>query len=609
MAKDKITEYDATAANNTDVGGVNLAENSMNPSDVNNAIREVLSHQKEAFGSGTPLFVDQTNNRVGVNKTPTVALDVSGAVDIAGNLSVDGGTIKLDGNFPTGTNNLAFGDGALDASLTGASNTAIGSFSLTNNTSGASNTGLGFASLGDNTTGSFNTGLGTSALESNTTASQNTAVGYEALKTNTGGSENVAIGYEALFSNTTAHTNQAFGYRCLKANTTGSGNTGVGHQVLLANTTATNNTAVGGNAGLSITTGSNNTFIGSLAGDANTTGASNVALGRASLTTNIDGASNVAIGVSALEAVASSNNNVAVGTNCLVSTTGSNNTAIGNGAGSSITSGTKNTIVGQYNGNESGLDIRTSSNNIVLSDGDGNPRVLVNSNGFTTFTDNRAATASRLGSSTNAHIIHSNSSGNIMTFVENTSSDPRGMMFDFSQAAPDNNTNFFMKFEDSAAERAHIFSDGDMKNHDGTFVQNSDERIKQNITDANSQWDDIKAIRFINYKAKDDVRQYGEDNAKIQLGVLAQEMEKISPKLVKGYPPSKADVISSSEFGTLYEDGDTIPDDKVIGDVKEVKDNVKGIAYSVLYMKAVKALQEAMTRIETLETKVKALEG
>jgi len=78
MAKDKITEYDATAANNTDVGGVNLAENSMNPSDVNNAIREVLSHQKEAFGSGTPLFVDQTNNRVGVNKTPTVALDVSG---------------------------------------------------------------------------------------------------------------------------------------------------------------------------------------------------------------------------------------------------------------------------------------------------------------------------------------------------------------------------------------------------------------------------------------------------------------------------------------------------------------------------------------------------
>jgi len=212
-------------------------------------------------------------------------------------------------------------------------------------------------------------------------------------------------------------------------------------------------------------------------------------------------------------------------------------------------------------------------------------------------------------SSTNAHVFHSHSSGNIMFFLENTSDDPRGMMFDYSQAAPDNNTNFFIKCEDSSAERAHIYSDGDMRNHDGTFSQASDERIKQNVTDANSQWDDIKAIRFINYKAKDDVRQYGEDKAKTQLGVLAQEMEKISPKLIKQYPPSKADVASSSEFGTLYEKGDTIPDDKVIGDVKEVKENVKGIAYSVLYMKAVKALQEAMTRIEILEAEVKALKG
>ena len=95
---------------------------------------------------------------------------------VAGNVSADGGTIKLDGNYPVGTNNVALGDGSLDASLTGASNTAIGSFSLTNNTSGASNTWLGFAALGDTTTGSFNTALGTSALENSTTASNNTAV-------------------------------------------------------------------------------------------------------------------------------------------------------------------------------------------------------------------------------------------------------------------------------------------------------------------------------------------------------------------------------------------------------------------------------------------------
>jgi hypothetical protein len=34
----------------------------------------------------------------------------------------------------------------------------------------------------------------------------------------------------------------------------------------------------------------------------------------------------------------------------------------------------------------------------------------------------------------------------------------------------------------------------------------------------------------------------------------------------------------------------------------------KAVKYSILYMKAVKALQEAMERIETLEAKVAALE-
>ena len=38
-------------------------------------------------------------------------------------------------------------------------------------------------------------------------------------------------------------------------------------------------------------------------------------------------------------------------------------------------------------------------------------------------------------------------------------------------------------------------------------------------------------------------------------------------------------------------------------------EKVKAVKYSVLYMKAIKALQEAQTRIETLETKVAALEG
>jgi len=46
MPKNKISEYSSTAADNTDIGGINIAEG-MAPSDVNNAMREQMSQLKE----------------------------------------------------------------------------------------------------------------------------------------------------------------------------------------------------------------------------------------------------------------------------------------------------------------------------------------------------------------------------------------------------------------------------------------------------------------------------------------------------------------------------------------------------------------------------------
>ena len=45
------------------------------------------------------------------------------------------------------------------------------------------------------------------------------------------------------------------------------------------------------------------------------------------------------------------------------------------------------------------------------------------------------------------------------------------------------------------------------------------------------------------------------------------------------------------------------------GGIEKIGTTTKTLKYSVLYMKAVKALQEAITRIETLESDVKALKG
>ncbi len=197
----------------------------------------------------------------------------------------------------------------------------------------------------------------------------------------------------------------------------------------------------------------------------------------------------------------------------------------------------------------------------------------------------------------------------IIRAYNSNNSNPTGIFNYYSAAAPDSSGgNQFLRCQDTGAVRLDIRGDGDVLNHDNAFGSLSDERIKQDIRDSNSQWDDIKAVKIRNYKKKDDIRQYG-DNAWEQIGVVAQELETVSPKLIRHNDPSSADVLSDSSFGTLYEDGDDIPEGKEIGEVKEIKEQVKSVNYSILYMKAIKALQEAMDRIETLETEVTALKN
>jgi len=72
--------------------------------------------------------------------------------------------------------------------------------------------------------------------------------------------------------------------------------------------------------------------------------------------------------------------------------TGESNTFIGKDSGVTVTTGAKNTILGRYNGNQNGIDIRTTDNNIVLSDGDGAGRAFFSSVRNTwSFTSNSTA--------------------------------------------------------------------------------------------------------------------------------------------------------------------------------------------------------------------------
>jgi hypothetical protein len=181
-------------------------------------------------------------------------------------------------------------------------------------------------------------------------------------------------------------------------------------------------------------------------------------------------------------------------------------------------------------------------------------------------------------------LFHNNlSSGNVF-----------GLQINFTSTVDDNTSYFFRCVgNNQSTVRAVIYSDGDIQNADNSYGSTSDERIKEQIKDANSQWDDIKALKIKNYKLKEDVADKGDSDDLWRLGVVAQDLETAGMNgLVKPEVKLEAD------------HPEVVNGEGKVGDIRDYK----GVKYSILYMKAVKALQEAMAKIETLETKVKALE-
>lgn len=117
------------------------------------------------------------------------------------------------------------------------------------------------------------------------------------------------------------------------------------------------------------------------------------------------------------------------------------------------------------------------------------------------------------------------------------------------------------------AGQARVMGDGDLENTNNSYGSVSDARLKSNIVDASSQIDDIMAVQVRSYTLN--------ETGATHIGVVAQELE-------------------ASGMSGL---------------VKTDEESMKSVKYSILYMKAIKALQEAVTRIETLEAEVAALKG
>ena len=167
-------------------------------------------------------------------------------------------------------------------------------------------------------------------------------------------------------------------------------------------------------------------------------------------------------------------------------------------------------------------------------------------------------------------------SGTLVLQMANTSATGNGVQIDINSDGT--SYAYLIGYSTSAAaNRIIIWSNGNVVNTNNSYGAISDIKLKENIVDANSQWDDLKALQVRNYNFK-------EGQTHTQIGLVAQEVELVSPGLVSESPDRDEE---GNDLGTV----------------------TKSVNYSVLYMKAVKALQEAMERIEALEAKVTALEG
>ena len=141
---------------------------------------------------------------------------------------------------------------------------------------------------------------------------------------------------------------------------------------------------------------------------------------------------------------------------------------------------------------------------------------------------------------------------------------------------PDSSLYGVVKFDSLTGNRTFNFP-----NSGGTIALTSDisdVNLKENITDAPSQWADVKATRVTNF---DYTEASGQPSGK-HIGWIAQEVKAISPGCVE-------------EISEVDDEGN--PTDE----------SCLAIKTQVMLVKAYKALQEAMERIEVLEEKINSL--
>jgi hypothetical protein len=412
------------------------------------------------------------------------------------------------------------------------------------NAGGSSNTFVGEGAGYRNTSGVMNTFIGSSAGHNNKTGQHNVFVGKGAGYDNDYGSNNAFLGDDAGYNNDTGSSNTFLGQSAGWANTGGRDNTFVGYTAGSVNESGEYNTFVGSNAGHSNYDGDYNTFVGQWAGGGNGSGNENTCIG--------DEAGKTASGLSY---------NTYIGRRAgYLNSLGGSNTYVGYMAGSQSWSSNSVFIGREAGKNEHG------SNKLYIANGPDTSDVLI----YGDFSNGRIGLGT-LAPQRNLHIVGDN---------------PR-ILIEARTISPEIN---FKKTGDAGAEVWALYKHGDngdlrfwqgsdkvtFKNSTGNVGigtdnpgayklhvqgnayttgswQGSDVRFKEGvvgIADALAKVVQLRGVRF-NWKA-DEYRDRGFPEGR-HYGVIAQEVEKILPEVVKEGPAGEKAVAYTEIIPVLIE--------------------------------------------------------
>jgi hypothetical protein len=239
-----------------------------------------------------------------------------------------------------------------------------------------------------------------------------------------------------------------------------------------------------------------------------------------------------------------------------------------------------------------------SSNSLVIASETGNS-IKFYTNGTATErasinTDGRFTMSAAVSAASGTHsLIDNGASPNTVRLYNDTDSNNTGNRFLVCDAG-------------ASILRAEIRSNGGLANYSANNVNlASDERLKKDISPLASTWDKLKVMEVVNFRYKD-----CNEGDPALYGVIAQQVQPIVPELVVVTREAKEaqDAIEAQD-AVLGEDGNVLTPAVEAKPAVEAAPEYYGIREQPMYWLAIKALQEAMARIEALEAKNAVLEA